>query len=105
MAFKTAFIAHAPDADAAKNRCVVETPTYRLHTVVARDQEQALAVARELAEDEGIHSILLCPGFTHRDIAEIAEAVGPGVAVCVARGDGPGGRVVADVMAREWGRP
>lgn len=105
MAFKAAFIAHAPDADAATNRCLVETPTYKLHVVVARDQEQALAAARELAEGEGIHSILLCPGFTHGDIAEIAEAVGPGVGVCVARGDAPSGRIAAEVIAREWGMP
>ncbi len=103
MAFKTAFIAHAPDGDAARDRCLIETPTYRLNVIVARDQEQAVAAARELAQTEGLHSILLCPGFTHKDIAEMQEAVGPEVGIFVARGDGPSGKIAADVMAREWG--
>jgi hypothetical protein len=44
---------------------------------------------------------MLCPGFTHKDIAEIAEAVGPNVSVTVARGDGPSSRVTAEVFRKE----
>ncbi|MGB7063068.1 MAG: DUF6506 family protein [Candidatus Zixiibacteriota bacterium] len=101
MAFKVAFVAHAPDADAEKHRCVIETGKYKLFVTVARDQEQAVEVCRKLAKEEGIHSICLCPGFTHRDIAQIAAAVGERVGVTVARGDGPGNRVVMEVMKKE----
>ena len=44
MAFVAAFVAHAPDADPEKHRCVIETPKYKLYVVVVRDQEQAKEV-------------------------------------------------------------
>jgi len=106
MAFKAAFIVHTPDAEPEKHRSVLETPKYKLFTVLVRNQAQALAEARRLVEEEGIHSILLCPGFSHRDVAEIAEAAGKDVGVSVARGDGPSGRVTAEVFRREgWFSP
>ena len=101
MAFKVVFLAHAPDAEPEKHRCIIETSKYKLFVVLARDQVQAVEVCKKLVKEEGIHSILLCPGFTHRNIAEIAEAVGENVGVSVARGDGPSGRVSAEVRKRE----
>jgi len=101
MAFKTLFIVHTPDADPDKHRSVLETGKYKLTTVFVRNQAQALAVCRDMVENDGIHSVLLCPGFTHKDIAEIAEAAGPNVAVSVARGDPPGARVTAEVFRKE----
>ncbi|MFQ6084631.1 MAG: DUF6506 family protein, partial [Candidatus Aminicenantia bacterium] len=45
MAFKALFLAHAPDGDAGRHRCVVETPNYyKLFVVVVKDQEQAIEV-------------------------------------------------------------
>jgi Family of unknown function (DUF6506) len=102
MAFKAAFVAHAPDADPEKNRCVVETPTYKLFVVLVSNQDQALDVCRGFVEEEGIHSVLLCPGFTNKDIADIQAAVGKDVGVNVARGDPPSTRIAVEVMAREW---
>ncbi|MCW3987624.1 MAG: DUF4932 domain-containing protein, partial [Candidatus Bathyarchaeota archaeon] len=52
-------------------------------------------------EEEGTHSILFCPGFTHRNIAEIVEAVRNKAGVFVARGDGPSSRITALVRRRE----
>ena len=101
MAFKVLFIAHTPDADPDKHRVVLETGKYKLTTVLVRNQAQALSVCRDMVEKQGIHSVMLCPGFTHKDIAEIAEAVGPNVSVTVARGDGPSSRVTAEVFRRE----
>jgi len=101
MAFRVVFIAHAPDAEPEKHRCVIETSKYKLFVVLTKDQEQAIEVCKKLVKEEGIHSILLCPGFRHRDIAEIAEAVGEKVAVAVARGDGPSSRVSREVMKKE----
>jgi hypothetical protein len=102
MAFKAAFVAHAPDADPGEHRCVVETPKYKLFVVLVRDQDQALDVCRGLVEKEGIHSVLLCPGFTNKDIADIQAAVGEDVGVSVARGDPPSSRKAVEVIAREW---
>lgn len=104
MAFVAGFVAHAPDADPQEHRCVIETPSYRLRVAVVKDQEQAVAVCKRLVEDEGVQSFILCPGFSHRDVAEIAGAVGEGVGVNVARGDPAANRVAAQIIAREWSR-
>ena len=101
MAFKAVFLAHAPDGDPEKHRCVIETSKFRLFVVVVKDQNQAVEVCKKLVKEEGINSILLCPGFTHKDVAQIAEAVGENVGVVVARGDGPSSRVVMEVMKKE----
>jgi len=102
MAFKALFLAHAPDAEAEKHRCVIETPKhYKLYVVVVKNQKQAIEVCKKVVKEEGIHSILLCPGFTHRDVAEIQEAVDENVGVFVARGDGPSNRISMEVMRRE----
>jgi hypothetical protein len=101
MAFKALFLAHAPDAEPEKHRCEIETSKYKLYVLIVRDQTQAVEMSKKYVKEEGIHSLLLCPGFAHKDIAEIAAAVGPDVSVCVARGDGPSSRVVMEVMKRE----
>ena len=101
MAFKVVFLAHAPDADPEKHRSVIDTGKYKLYSVVVKNQTQAVKECRKLVEEEGIHSILLCPGFTHRNIAEIVEAVRNKVGVFVARGDGPSSRITALVRRRE----
>jgi hypothetical protein len=101
LAFKALFIAHAPDADKDAHRCTIETGKYRLFVVVVRDQEEAVQVAAEFAETEQIDSILLCPGFTHADVAEIAESLGGRVAVAAARTDGPGSRIALEARRRE----
>jgi hypothetical protein len=98
MAFTALFIAHAPDADPEKHRAVVETGLYRLFTVVVRDTEQAVQVCRKMVADEGVDSVLLCPGNTHEDVAAIAAEVGNQVSVSVARGDAPSMRVAAKAM-------
>jgi len=100
MAFKTLFLAHTPDADPDKNNCILETPKYKLFVRLVRGQKQALEVCKKLVKEEEIESILLCPGFTHRDIAEIAGAVGPNVGISVARGDGPSGRISMEAMKK-----
>lgn len=101
MAFKVLFIAHAPDAEPEKHQCVVETPKYKLLVRLVKNQEQAVEVCKKLVREEGIHSILLCPGFTHQNVAEISEAVGKDVGVSVARGDGPSGKVAKEAMKKE----
>jgi len=101
MAFKVLFLAHTPDAEPEKNQCVVETFKYKLLVRLIKNQKQAIEVCKKLVREEGIHSILLCPGFTHQNVAEISEAAGNNVGVSVARGDGPSGKVVKEVMKRE----
>jgi hypothetical protein len=58
-------------------------------------------VCKKMVKEEGIHSILLCPGFTHQNVAEISEAVGNNVGISVARGDDPSSKIAKDIMKRE----
>ena len=101
MAFKTLFMAHAPDADKGKHRAAIQTPKYHLFVVVVRNQAEALEVGREYYRQEKIHSILLCPGFTHGDAAQLFAALENKVSVSVARGDGPSSRLAMEAMTRE----
>ena len=100
MAFKALFLVHARDADKEKHSNVIDTGSYKLFSVVVRTQDEAIQVCRDLVAMEQIDSVLLCPGFTHRDVAEITEAVGNNVAVAVARGDGPSSRISQQARKR-----
>jgi len=100
MAFKVLFISHVPDADFQKHR-TLETPKYKLYVNFVKNQSEALEICKNLVKNEGIKSILLCPGFTHKDIAEISEVAGKDVGVSVARGDGPSNKIAMEVMKRE----
>jgi hypothetical protein len=51
MAFKAAFIAHAPDADPQKHLCVIDTGKYKLFVTIVSDQDQAITECRRLARD------------------------------------------------------
>jgi hypothetical protein len=102
MAFKAVFIAHAPDADVQKHHNLIDTGKYKLYTYVVSSQAEALQVCRDLHEKEKLDSVLLCPGFTHKDAAEIFAALGDKVAVCVARGDGPSSKITGPVLQREF---
>ena len=101
MPFKSLFMAKAPDADKQRHRTVIDTGKYKLFTVIVRNQQEALEVCREFFEKEKIVSILLCPGFTHTDVAEIIQATGGKAGVSVARGDNPGRKIVHESLQRE----
>jgi hypothetical protein len=102
MAFKAVFIAHAPDADFEIHHTLIETGKYKLYTYVVKTQNEAIKVCKDLYLTEKIDSVLLCPGFTHKDVAEIFETLENKVAVCVSRGDSPSGKITAPVMQREF---
>ncbi|MGB9893334.1 MAG: DUF6506 family protein [Candidatus Saccharicenans sp.] len=98
MKFKTVVISKAPDADLEKHRAVIETEKMKLLVQLVRAAEQADEVVKKLVQEEGFQSVLLCPGFSHAEVAKVQEAAGPNVSVSVARGDGPGNKVIADVF-------
>ena len=100
MTFTTLFMAHVPDADPERDACMLGTAMYKLYVRLVKGQAQALDVCRTLVKEEGIEAIILCPGFTHKDIAEIQEVVGPTVGITVARGDGPSSRISMEAMKK-----
>ena len=102
MAFKTLFIAHAPDANYEKHQSMIDTGKYRLWAFVVKNQDEAIKVSKSIYEKEKIEAIILCPGFTHRDVSEIYQALEGKVSVNVARGDGPSSRISQSVIQREY---
>ncbi|MFO7991552.1 MAG: DUF6506 family protein [Thermoplasmata archaeon] len=99
MKFISMLIALTPDAEKEKHHAKIDTGMYELHIHLVKNQEEALEVAKDKAENEGVQSIMLCPGFTHENVAEIFDALDD-VAVTVARGDGPSGRIAKDAMEK-----
>ena len=102
MAFKALLLAHAPDADPEKHHSVIDTGKYKLLTVVVKNQTEALKVSKDVYKSEKIDAIMLCPGFSHSDVAEIFNALDGKVSVSVSRGDGPSNRIVQPVIQREY---
>jgi hypothetical protein len=96
--FTAVFIAHVPNADPEKHRSVLQTDLYKLFSVLVQNTDQALDVCQKLVAEEGVQSVLLCPGNSHRDVARIVEALGDGVSVSVARGDSRSMRIAAKAM-------
>lgn len=102
MAFKALFLAHAPDADPEKHKSIIDTGKYRLLTVVVKNQDEAIKVSKSVYEKGKIDAIMLCPGFTHSNVAEIFEALEGKVSVNVSRGDGPSNKISQAVLQREF---
>jgi len=98
MAFKTLFIAHAPDADYKKHKSIIDTGKYWLLTSVVKSQDEAIKLSKSIYEKEKIDAIILCPGFSH----EIFQALDGKVSVNVARGDGPSSRIAQTVIQKEF---
>ena len=102
MAFKALFLAHAPDADCEKHKSIIDTGKYRLLTVVVKNQDEAIKVSKSIYEKEKIDAIMLCPGFTHSNVAEIFQALEGKVSVNVSRGDGPSDKISQTLLQREY---
>ena len=102
MAFKALFLAHAPDADFEKHKSIIDTGKYRLLTVVVKNQDEAIKIAKDTYQKEKIDAIMLCPGFTHSNVAEIFEVLEGKVSVNVSRGDGPSNKISQPVLQREF---
>ncbi len=100
MSFNSLFISYAPDADKTVHRSTIKTGKYKLITIIVKNLKEALEVCDELVKKEAIDSILLCPGFTHQDVAEIVSATPNQVGVVVARGDGPSAKIVQQAFKR-----
>jgi hypothetical protein len=100
MTFNVLFLALAPEAEPEKHSCMIEMSQFKLVVAIVRNRNQAIKVCNHMIEEEDIHSVILCPGFTHRDVAVIAEELGSKVSVSVARGDGPSNKVVAEARKK-----
>lgn len=103
MSFNVLFMAHSPDANSEIHRSAIDTGKFKLWTVVVRNQDEALQTAKRMVEENQIDSILLCPGFSHLDVAEIFSALDGKVGVSVARSDGLSGLITAKARARAYG--
>lgn len=103
MAFKAASIIMAPDGDPTQHKSTIKTGTLESTTVIVplMDFDVLAQVARDLVQNQGIQSLLLCPGCTHEAIARVREAVGPEIPINVARGDVPSTMATAQILRQE----
>jgi len=99
MKFKTLFMAHTPNADKEEHKSKIETEKYVLYVNLVRDQDEALEIAEEYADEKGIQSLILCPGFKNEEVGELSEALDD-MSVNVARGDGPSGKIAKEAMQK-----
>ena len=102
MSFKALFLAHAPDADCEKHKSIINTGKYKLLSVIVKTQDEAIRVSKIMYIKVKIDAIILCPGFTHSDVAEIFQALEGKVSVTVARGDGPSSKISQSARQREY---
>lgn len=102
MSFNVLFMAHSPDANPEVHRSMIDTGKFKLWTVVVQNQDEALRIAKQVAQENEIDSILLCPGFTHQDVAEIFSTLEGKVGVSVARGDGLSGQIATKARMRAY---
>lgn len=100
MAFKSIFVAISPDADPEKDTARIETPHYVLVSMLAHDAARAIQACRRFHEVEPIDSIVLCPGFTHDQVAAMFRAFDGKVAVAVARADSVSGQLAIAALKK-----
>jgi tryptophan synthase alpha subunit len=86
VGLKAAFIFVAPEADAARDRAVVDSPVVRLTVVGVKDYKMGVKAAVELV-DQGIEAIELCAGFGVEGAAMVKQALQGKVPVGVVRFD------------------
>ena len=103
MSFNVLCMVHSLDANPQQHRSLIDTGQYRLFTVVVKDQTQALDVAQTFTVEHQLDSILLCPGFTHQDVAQIFEALDGKVGVYIARGDPPSNKISLEARQCAYG--
>ncbi len=102
MAFKSVFIALAPDAEPQKHHATIETGKAKFNAFLVKTLDQAVDVCKNLNQKEGIDSVTLCPGFSHKDVAVLFDALNGKVAVSIARGDGPSNQITDPILQREF---
>jgi len=98
MKFNTLYLSKWPDGDPGDTR-VIESATFTLHSMVAGDPSSHLEEISSYCRSHSIHSVVLCPGFTHSMVAEVAAALGDKISLAVSRTDGPGSAASAPVMS------
>ncbi len=89
MKFNTLYVSKWTDGDFTDVR-VIKTMSYSLHSMVAGDSCDRIAEIGKYCRANNIHSVVLCPGFTHQMVADVAKEVGAEISVAASRADGPG---------------
>lgn len=74
MKVNAAFIFVAPETDKEIHKAVIETPALILNVIGVKNYEEAVSVAKEMA-DQGVKAIELCAGFGNEGTAMVAKAV------------------------------
>ena len=97
MPVKTVFVIVSPDGDPEKHIATIKTAGLEITTVVCKylDVDQVVHVCKDMVDNQGIETIIVCPAFTHEHLGRLQSAVGSDVPISVARSDSPGTRRTA----------
>lgn len=103
MVFKAGMVVMALGGDPEKHRSTIKTQKFEFTTVLVElmNVDQVVNVSKDLVQNQGVHSLILCPGCTHEIVGKVVEAVGDKVAVTVARGDVPSVLITAETLKKE----
>jgi hypothetical protein len=101
MAFKQLCVILVKNAD--KNKfSLLDTGNFHQYSVAVKNNTEAIELCLKFIREKNINAIMLCPGFTNIDVAEIDKATGNEVSVCVARNDnGPATFVTVKALQKE----
>lgn len=68
-------------ADSTKHRAVIDTPNITLIAIGVSSEEEAVKIAKQYVEEEGIHLIELCGASGYAGGKAVCDAVGDTVPV------------------------
>ena len=92
----------APDAEPQKHKNVMGSARCKVVTVLVKNLAETIEECQRYIKSEGINAVILCPGYTHADVAEVVKVVGNTVSVSVARGDGPSNKISAAILEKAF---
>lgn len=103
MALKEAFIIKVPNVDPKTHRSEMILPQYEIYTVLVTDYDEALIEAKYLAENKGVHGIILCAGFSNEEVGRMSSELDENVGVLVVRGDSRSSNIISEaIIASNW---
>lgn len=103
MALKEAFIIKVPGVDPKSHRSEMILPQYELYTVLVNGYDEAVEAAKELAENKGVHGIILCAGFSNEEVGNMSSTLSDNVGVLVVRGDSRSSNIISEaIKSSNW---
>lgn len=102
MSLNVLFFSLAPDAEPQKHKSTMGSARCKVVSVLVKNLAETIEECKRYINSEGINAVILCPGYTRADVAEVVKVVGNAVSVSVARGDGPSNKISAAILEKAF---